>query len=196
MKQENPPRQYIARFEDHGLGLTDGPDAEDLICSLEERFGIVLADDETEAVRTPGQLVDLIMTKVESIKSTDCLSQRAFYLIRRVAIRSFLLPRRAIAPETKLGDIVPSKFRYARWKSFGTNIGAAKWPDLQRSRPVFATLVLLATAAFCWCLRCASDHRRASFCVGLSRHCRVCVHPCIGDAPSKAEISPVMLHRE
>jgi hypothetical protein len=78
MKQKTPERPYTARFEDYGLGLTDGPDAEELISALETRFGIIVAGDEAEAIKTPAQLVDLIMTKVESLESRDCLSQRAF----------------------------------------------------------------------------------------------------------------------
>lgn len=148
MNQKRTQRPYIARFEDFGLGLTQGPDAEDLISALETRFGIVVADDEAEAIRTPAQLVDLIMTKVESLESSDCLSQRAFHLIRRAAMRSFHLQREAVSPTRKLDDIVPRKLRYARWKGFGTNVGANRWPELKRSRTTFVILALLAAAGF------------------------------------------------
>jgi hypothetical protein len=148
MNQKTSGRPYIARFEDFGLGLTQGPDAEDLISALETRFGIVVADDEAEAIRTPAQLVDLILTKVESLESTDCLSQRAFHLIRRAAMRSFLLERRAISPTAKLDDIVPRKLRYARWNGFGRNVCANRWPELKRSRTTFVILAILTAAGF------------------------------------------------
>jgi hypothetical protein len=148
MKRQTSERPYIARFADFGLGLTQGPDAEDLIAAIDRRFGIVVADDEAEAIRTPAQLVDLIMTKVESLKSSDCLSQRAFHLIRRAAVRSFGLHRQAISPATKLDDIVPLSLRHARWKLFATNVGADRWPELKRSRTTFAILVLLAAPVF------------------------------------------------
>lgn len=148
MKQKTSERPYIAGFEDFGLGLTQGPEAEDLISALETRFGIIIAADEAEAIRTPAQLVDLIMTKVESPASRDCLSQRAFHLIRRAAMRSFHLHRQAISPDTKLDEIVPRSLRNARWKSFGTNVGANRWPELKRSRTTFVILALLAAVGF------------------------------------------------
>jgi hypothetical protein len=148
MNQKTPERPYIARFEDFGLGLTQGSDAEDLISALEERFGIVVADDEAEAIRTPAQLVDLIMTKVESSESRDCLSQRAFHLIRRAAMRSFLLNRQAILPTSKLDDVIPSHSRCARWNGFGANVGANRWPELKRSRTAFAILAFFAAVVF------------------------------------------------
>jgi hypothetical protein len=148
MNQKTPKRPYIARFEDYGLSLTQGPDAEDLISALEARFGIVVAEDEAEAIRTPAQLVDLILTKVESLESRDCLSQRAFHLIRRAAMRSFHLNRQAISPSSKLDDIVPRNLRSARWRCFGTNLGANRWPELKRSRTTFAILAFLAATVF------------------------------------------------
>ena len=148
MKRKTSERPYIARFADFSLGLTQGPDAEDLIEVIDRKFGIVVADDEAEAIRTPAQLVDLIMTKVESLKSSDCLSQRAFHLVRRAAMRSFDLHRQAISPDTKLDEIVPRSLRYARWKLFGTNVGADRWPELKRSRTTFSILFLLAAAGF------------------------------------------------
>src|ERR1035441_11124293 len=148
MNQKTTEKAYIARFEDLGQGLAEGPDPEELILALETRFGIIIAGDEAEAIRTPAQLVDLIMTKVESLESSDCLSQRAFHLIRRAAMRSFDLHRQAISPATKLDEIVPRSLRYARWKLFGTNVGADRWPELKRSRTTFSILGLLSTPNF------------------------------------------------
>jgi len=148
MNQKAPQRPYIARFEDFGQGLTEGPDPEELILALETRFGIVILGDEAEAIRTPAQLVDLIMSKVESLESSDCLSQRAFHLIRRAAMRSFHLHGQAVSPTSKLDDIVPRKLRYARWKLFGTNVGANRWPELKRSRTTLTILVLLTVVGF------------------------------------------------
>jgi hypothetical protein len=108
----------------------------------------VVADDEAEAIRTPAQLVDLVMAKVDSFESSDCLSQRAFHLIRRAAMRSFHLNRQAISPTSKLDDIVPRNLRCALWKDFGTNVGANRWPELKRSRITFAILAFLAAAVF------------------------------------------------
>jgi hypothetical protein len=148
MNQKTTEKAYIARFEDLGQGLAEGPDPEELILALETRFGIIIAGDEAEAIRTPAQLVDLIMTKVESLESNECLSQRAFHLIRRAAMRSFHRQRQAVSPGSKLDDIVPRKLRYARWKYFGTNVGASRWPELKRSRTTFAILALLAGTGF------------------------------------------------
>lgn len=148
MHHKNSTNAYIAPCEDIGHCLGYDPDSQDLINSIENRFGVILSNDEAEAVRTPAQLIDLILAKVEHRESTECMSQQAFHLIRRAAQRSFGLQRHSVSPNTKLEDIVPRKLRYARWKGFGTNIGAVSWPELKRSRFTFVALALLAVAGF------------------------------------------------
>jgi hypothetical protein len=148
MNRRNAANAYIARFEDVGHCLAHDPDSQDLINAIENRFGVILTNDEAQALRTPAQLIDLILAKVESGEPTGCMSQQAFHLIRRAAQRSFGLPRQSISPNSKLEEIVPRKLRYARWKGFGTNIGAVSWPELKRSRVTFVVLALLAVAVF------------------------------------------------
>src|SRR5579864_9237877 len=148
MNRRNAANAYIARFEDVGHCLAHDPGSQDLINAIENRFGVILTNDEAQALRTPAQLIDLILAKVESGEPTGCMSQQGFHLIRRAAQRSFGLPRQSISPNSKLEEIVPRKLRYARWKGFGTNIGAVSWPELKRSRVTFVVLALLAVAVF------------------------------------------------
>jgi hypothetical protein len=152
MNRERSPKAYIAAFEDFGHGLTQGPDAEDLISAVENRFGVIVTDDEAEAIRTPAQFIDLILTKVEAQEPSGCMSQRAFHLIRRALLRSFALQRRSISPNSKLDEIVPRRLRYARWKGFGKNVGATSWPELTRSRTTFAILTFLTAVLFMFAL--------------------------------------------
>lgn len=148
MNRKHESKAYIASYEDYGAGLTQGPDPEDLINSVESRFGVIIRDEEAEEIRTPAQLIDLILTKIESREPGECMGQRAFHLIRRAAVRSFGLQRRSISPASKLDEIVPRKLRHARWNGFGTNIGAASWPKLKRSRTTFAVLAVLTLSVF------------------------------------------------
>jgi hypothetical protein len=152
MNREQSRNAYIAAFEDFGHGVTQGPDAEDLINAVENRFGVIITVDEAEAIRTPSQLIDLILTKVEFQQSSECMSHRAFHLIRRSAVRSFGVQRRSISPNSKLEEIVPRKFRYARWKGFGRNVGANSWPELKRSRGTFTILALFTVMLFVFAL--------------------------------------------
>jgi hypothetical protein len=135
------------------MGMTEGSEPEDLTLAVEERFGISFDNDDLSVIKTPGDLTELILTKVELVPSDVCLSQRAFHLIRRAAMRSFGLPRETCKPEARLESIIPRKFRYATWRKFSTNLAASRWPSLKRSRVLVAILVALTGVVFFWSYR-------------------------------------------
>ena len=133
--------------------MTEGAEPEDLTLAVEERFGISFDNDDLSVIKTPGELAELILSKVELVPTNVCLSQRAFHLIRRAAMRSFGSPRKTISPDSKLESFIPRKLRYATWRRFSTNLSASKWPGLKRSRLVMAVLIVLTGLVFSWCYR-------------------------------------------
>ena len=60
-----------------------GLDSVELVMRVEERFGIEIHDSEAEPIRTPGMLVDLVFSKLQTGPQNYCASQRAFYVLRR-----------------------------------------------------------------------------------------------------------------
>lgn len=68
----------------NSLNLSDALDGVEIIHEVERTFGISIADHEALATKNVGQLYDLIEAKCGTAEKTQaCLSQIAFYKIRR-----------------------------------------------------------------------------------------------------------------
>ena len=65
------------------LNLVGDGDDVDIVCDVERTFGITLTDAEAAQTRTVGQLYDLIELKRPGARTQACLSQMAFYRLRR-----------------------------------------------------------------------------------------------------------------
>ncbi|MDY7108261.1 MAG: hypothetical protein SYC29_06450 [Planctomycetota bacterium] len=95
-----------------------GLDGVELVMEWEEAFGIEIPDDAASRVRTVGEVVDLIHAQLRTRKARDeyCRTSRAFYDLRRSLCPLMGLPRRAIAPKTRLSEIIPKKRRKEVWR--------------------------------------------------------------------------------
>lgn len=84
------------------LDLVGDGDDLDVVRDVERAFGIRITDEEAEATLTVGQLFDLIQAKCGSARAQVCLSQIAFYRLRRV-----LSPddKAAITPQTPVAVV-------------------------------------------------------------------------------------------
>lgn len=60
-----------------------GLDGVELVMELEEAFGVELEDEALVELTTPRKAIDLILSRLETVQENMCLSQRAFYLLRR-----------------------------------------------------------------------------------------------------------------
>jgi acyl carrier protein len=120
-----------------------GLDVVELVMEVEETFGIKIADEEYEQIRTVGIFHDLIIRKCGRVagaqgefgrrESSTCLSLVAFVQLRR-ALRSLCeVSRNQVRPSTSLDAVFPLEFRRARWGELEQALGM-KLPAL--SRPV------------------------------------------------------------
>jgi hypothetical protein len=76
----------------------------------------------------------------ESNDPLSCLSQKAFYSLRREFIQQLTLPRRQFVLEAKLKEILPEDDSDEVWKNIGLSLRVKKWPALSRTRwPGFFT---------------------------------------------------------
>lgn len=55
----------------------------EIALAVEEEFGINVPDSEMGLVHTPGHLIDLICRPLSIIDRPHCLSQQAFYRLRK-----------------------------------------------------------------------------------------------------------------
>jgi len=126
-----------------------GLDAVEFVMAIEEKFRILISDQEAQELTTPRKLVDLVLTKVAEREQPSCLSSQAFYLLRRRGMDEFKLPRKAFSPDTPLDHIVPKRTRRESWDKLRKAVGAAVWPELCRPRPLLNTAAVLVFIAFC-----------------------------------------------
>ena len=52
-----------------------GLDGVEMVMATEERFGITISDAEAELIRTPGMLIDLVVSKVHLNSERFCRSK-------------------------------------------------------------------------------------------------------------------------
>jgi hypothetical protein len=117
-----------------------GLDSVELVIRIEEAFSIQIPDRVAPELTTPKKVTDFILTQVgESQAPLPCLSQKAFYMLRRGFIHHLSLPRRQFRVDTTLREIVPEEGRDTVWEEIGTAVGAKKWPVM--SRPKWLSLM-------------------------------------------------------
>jgi acyl carrier protein len=131
-----------------------GLDAVEIVMAVEDAFDIRLEDREVEKVRTPGQLIDLVLSKVRLTDSKVCLTQRAFGRIRRLLMSHFSIPRNQIAPAIDLNAVLPKSKRPEFLAIAAAEIGLPTVPKLARPSFIVVTLFWLvaASAAVPWVL--------------------------------------------
>lgn len=113
-----------------------GLDSVELVMAFEERFAISISDEDAEKIVTVRDAIDCIYTHVQHADSKICLSQRAFYRLRRALQQELGLERKAVRLATPLQEIVPLSERRSAWDRIKRAVGLARWPELERSREV------------------------------------------------------------
>ncbi|HEY0083801.1 MAG TPA: hypothetical protein VGB61_13490, partial [Pyrinomonadaceae bacterium] len=112
-----------------------GLDLVELVIRIEETFSIQIPDRVASELTTPKKVTDFILTQVEESQAPlPCLSQKAFYLLRRGFIQHLAVPRQQFRVNTTLRDIVPEENRVDVWKGIGSAVGAKKWPEMSRPK--------------------------------------------------------------
>lgn len=123
-----------------------GLDSVELVMAFEEKFAITIPDEEAEKMITPRHVIDYIYGQVQHSDAKTCLSQRAFYRLRRALQQELGLERRAVRPATALASIVPIRDRRSTWARIKQAEALEKWPELSRSGEVVLTITVASIA--------------------------------------------------
>jgi hypothetical protein len=107
-----------------------GLDLIEFTVAVEDSFQLSIPRADAEAIHTPGQLVDYLVSRLPQFATSACLEQCAFYALRGAAVRVLGSPRSAIGPETRWADIMPSNHRRRHWRLLQHATGSSKWPGL------------------------------------------------------------------
>src|SRR5215204_1231033 len=125
-----------------------GLDGVEMVIATEERFGITISDAEAEAIRTPGMLIDLVVSKVQLSSERYCRSQRAFYLLRRALHSSFGIDRGSIRPDSPVRTLSVGAPPEIFWPKLQASVCARSWPPLEIPLALQNAHTLAALATF------------------------------------------------
>lgn len=117
--------------------------------ALEESFGVTLTDAEAVACVTPAAVTDLIFSKLRTTDDRVCVSQRAFYLLRKGLTRTSGVARRSVLLSTDVRSLTTGRPDREVWDDLKTAVQARSWPSLARPTWLIAMLWLLSIGVFC-----------------------------------------------
>lgn len=107
-----------------------GLDIVEYVMNVEEAFGVMIPDRDAERIHTPRELIDYLHGRAFVPAPGACLTQRAFYDLRRaVDGRCGLRPRR-LRPGAELNTIVSP----AAWREVGRSFGHPDWDRVWADR--------------------------------------------------------------
>ena len=79
-----------------------GLDMVEFIIATEDAFAPAIPDADAETLTTPGRLIDYLHARLPVGEEDSCLTQRAFYKLRRATCDQLGIDRRAIRPASAL----------------------------------------------------------------------------------------------
>ena len=120
-----------------------GLDSVELVIRFEDAFGISIPDEIAGTLTTPREVTNYIASQVMVANDYSCLSQQAFYFLRRGFVRRLPIQRNTFRPHASLNDFIPKRNRKAVWRGFQEEIGEAALPNLARPLWLFWLLVTL-----------------------------------------------------
>lgn len=122
-----------------------GLDIVEFVMEVEETFAIRISDREAEKILTPRMLINYVYSHAVHPGKVMCLSQRAFYAVRRELCARLALPRRSLRPKTDLLTVLPQQNAEHLWGEVGAALRCQPWPSIrgdgwfarhfQKSRP-------------------------------------------------------------
>ncbi|WP_028453195.1 hypothetical protein [Chitinilyticum aquatile] len=119
-----------------------GLDAVELLCAVEDEFGIVIADDVASSITTPRQLADAVAAQLTTANTQPpaCINQAQFYRLRSWLQAEYGIARRSITPDTAIRSVLPPSLRQ-HWRQLKTAIGRHDMPNLRCTNLVRLLLV-------------------------------------------------------
>jgi len=124
-----------------------GLDTVELVIRFEDAFGITIPDHVATELTTPRKVTEYVVSQLPMTAEPSCLSQQAFYFLRRRLLDSTNINRTLLKPDTRLQNIIPVEHRRLAWMRLRSEIGSsAALPDL--ARPLWLVCVLSLITAF------------------------------------------------
>lgn len=118
----------------------------EIVMEAEERFGIIVSDDDAFQIRTVGEFHKYILDRREEQRQQGCPTGRAFRDIRRVLTETTSTAKQAIRPSTELATLLPLRIRRRAWRRLDKDVpGRRRALRLPlRLGPIMAGLCVIA----------------------------------------------------
>jgi acyl carrier protein len=130
----------ICRVIHLGIQSSMGLDGVEIVMKVEETFDIVIENSEAETTVTPGQLIELILSKVGRTSHAACLTQRAFYRLRAALVGRLGFARDQLKPDTSLAHVFPRMARKERVREILATVGLQKQIEFVRPARVIHSI--------------------------------------------------------
>ena len=132
-----------------------GMDSVEIFKAVEESFDIQIEDCEAENLRTPKDLIELILCKTCTTSTGICLTHRSFNLLRRFLVERCALQRGSVRPDVPLHTMLARDQRCERLQQLTAELALSSMPQLVRSDRLISLLCLMASlaglvTALCW----------------------------------------------
>lgn len=124
-----------------------GLDGVEIVMDVEDHFGISIQNTEAERVRTVGDLVALIQSRIEAAHQATCPTLASFLCLRSTVREIVSDESIRVRTGTRVIDILTYTQRRRLWARLDDILGTAP-PSLRRPPIVRRLLVLLVVTAF------------------------------------------------
>ena len=127
-----------------------GLDLVELVISFEDAFGVAIPDKVATELTTPREVTEYLVTQLNVGRQTSCISQQAFYRLRRALSPVTKTQRADFRPTVMLSQLLPVESRKEAWAEARSQMGVSVLPDLVRPRWLVygLTILIIVTAAF------------------------------------------------
>ena len=123
-----------------------GLDAVELVMDVEDHFGISIQNSEAERVRSVGDLVALVQSRIDAAHAATCPTLSSFLQLRSCAREIANDNRLHIRASTRVVDALTRSERQRLWDRLHDLLGTAP-PSLRRPPAMRKVLVVLVLAA-------------------------------------------------
>ena len=111
-----------------------GLDIVEFVMAVEESFETRIPNRDAEKITTPRKLIDYLHGQLPQALSASCLSQRAFYILRREVRLQIRHGHLRLRPNTKFDDILPENKAREAWHQIGNRLRAKHWSSARPGR--------------------------------------------------------------
>ncbi|MFV8282844.1 acyl carrier protein [Christiangramia marina] len=81
-----------------------GLDSVELLMSIENKFGIRIADEQAKKINTVQDLIDCVYKNITTRPTDQCLSQKVFYKVKNIIPESDIINNK-IEPDTVISEL-------------------------------------------------------------------------------------------